>query len=322
MLNEVLPIHYLSVFYKRSRSPRDRYLKRQLDTSFEETTKIKNIQITLINQNSKNINNLDFTLRKRVKTQRKFHIKRDFSPKSEILPRRLKFIGKKTDAIRWRPFSMRSLNKQKNKSIEEILKELLAAAALKNKQSRYSSLKERQTNNLLRKKPLRRRVKRQTIRTGLRYFPKVGGVIWPGDYLKIELVKAPKLHIEFSKENNQDGPELKLNQNLNTEKFNLNNISNENTNKNILQPRKIQRKKKENIISDRIIKQEKKFNVEKHNVKVMKQKLKKSYHFKKTKNKEKKKAEYWQELDILEAEELKSSGSLRKIPEMSKNLKN
>ena len=54
----------------------------------------------------------------------------------------------------------------------------------------------------------------------------------------------------------------------------------------------------------------------------MKQKLKKSYHFKKTKNKEKKKAEYWQELDILEAEELKSSGSLRKIPEMSKNLKN
>nr|ALO21005.1 hypothetical chloroplast RF1 [Microglena monadina] len=267
LLNEVLPIHYISVFYKRSRLPRDRYLN-QLE--FNQPM----IQRDLINENSKNINNLDFTLRKLVKTKREFHIKRDFDIMSESRPVRLRFLGYKTDSIRWRKFSMRNLYNQKNKykSIEEIIKELIIAERLKNKQNRYDNLKLR--NNRSRLRPLRRRVQRQTIRTSLRHVPKVGGVIWPGDYLKIFLVKAPKLDIEFSLENTKDVKKFKLNKNLN-------NISNEN--KNILPPRKIQRKKKQDIMTWQS--QRKKFNYEKHNIKVMKKKLKKSYHFKKTKQK-------------------------------------
>jgi hypothetical protein len=42
-------------------------------------------------------------------------------------------------------------------------------------------------------KQLRRRVQRQIIRSAWRYRPRAGGFVWPGDYLKLELVKHQNL---------------------------------------------------------------------------------------------------------------------------------
>jgi hypothetical protein len=51
---------------------------------------------------------------------------------------------------------------------------------------------------------LRRRVQRQIIRSVWRHKPLAGGFVWPGDYLKLELIKTPKLKLDFEKSSNKD----------------------------------------------------------------------------------------------------------------------
>ena len=280
LLNQVLPVHYIYVFYKRTRLPRDRYLKRRLRSISQASNKINKGQINLlgqVGQTSKNINNLDFTLRKRIKTKRKYHIKRDSNKKTPILPRRLKFIGQDIDSLRWRPLSIRTLglnfNTQNNQSIEEFIKEQLNTSRFisANKQSGSSRLKEKQPSNL-RVKQLRRRVQRQIIRSVWRYRPRAGGFVWPGDYLKLESVKSPTLQtkVSFVEDKNIDQSIIK--------KPLIDSFS-----KNISQTRKIKRKKKRNISEWQI--QPKKYLLQKHNIKVIKKKLEKAQRSNKIKQK-------------------------------------
>ena len=269
LLNQVLPVHYIYVFYKRSRLPRDRYLKRRLRSTNQTPNKASNIPLNLMGQSpSQNkTSGFDFTLRKRVKTKRKYHRKSDFNKKTPILPRRLKFIGEDINSLllRWRPFSIRTLSlntkKQGTKTMEEFIKEQLNASRLKNKQLSSSRSKEKQPANLLRTRQLRRRVQRQIIRSVWRYRPRAGGFVWPGDYLRIELVKAPKLQTK-------DTIKPSINQPVNPE---------------VGQARKIKRKKKRNISEWQI--QPKKYLLQKHNIKVIKKKLEKAQRSNKIKQK-------------------------------------
>ena len=105
------------IFYKRSRLPRDRYIKRRLKKA--NPVESSGSQPTPIT---------DFTLRKRVKTKRKYHIKKDLNKKYPLIPRRMKFIGNSNDDVmRWRPLSRQKINKP----IAELIKE---QRALKYKQ--------------------------------------------------------------------------------------------------------------------------------------------------------------------------------------------
>jgi hypothetical protein len=248
LLNQVLPVHYIYIFYKRSRLPRDRYIKRRLRKSKSTTN---------LNSKSQNFNNdyapqkranqiPDFTLRKRVKTKRKYHIKQDLSKKSPIIPRRMKFIGNDIDQLRWRPLSRQKLNKP----IAELIKEQRALKYKQRKKENQDANSKQAPN--IRMKQLRRRVQRQIIRSAWRYRPRAGGFVWPGDYLKLELVKAPKLN-----SNNQIA-EMETLEN----------------NKLRSGPIKVKRKKKRNLQEWQI--QPKKYLLQRHNYNVIKKKLEKA----------------------------------------------
>jgi hypothetical protein len=219
LLNQVLPVHYIYIFYKRSRLPRDRYIKRRLLKSNEDLMK-KGLGVTPINNKNLIINSLqtnqmnggagsftDFTLRKRIKTKRKYHLKQDLTKQLSIIPRRVKFIGDAVDtqsgtsiqsATNISRFVWRPLSRQKfNKSIGDLIKEKRALRS-KQRKKELQDLNNKQPTNI-RIKQLRRRVQRQIIRSVWRYKPRAGGFVWPGDYLKLELIKAPKLNV-FSKD--------------------------------------------------------------------------------------------------------------------------
>ncbi len=247
--NQVLPVHYIYVFYKRSRLPRDRYLKRRLiNVKNQNTTFINNF----VDSNSQ-VNNYDFTLRKRLKPKRKYHIKRDYYASNVIIPRRLKFMStnqSSSDIKTWRPLSSLKIHKPIGEVVKEQL--LLRRSVLQKQRS-----SKQQPN--MRVKQLRRRIQRQVIRTVWRYRPRAGGFVWPGDYLKLESVKAPKL------------------QNIDKNSMNQvkNNLSMDIVSDKQSVTRKQKRKKKRNLIEWQI--QPKKYLYEKHNLQVIKKKLQKAY---------------------------------------------
>ena len=241
LLNQVLPVHYIYIFYKRSRLPRDRYIKRRL---------VKSKQTNLLtSSDNPNINPIsDFTLRKRVKTKRKYHIKQDLTKQSMLIPRRVKFIAQDSDILRWRPLSRQKLTKP----IAELIKEKRVLRS-KQRKKELQDLNSKQPANI-RIKQLRRRVQRQIIRSVLRYKPRAGGFVWPGDYLKLELVKAPKLNIKTSNTTVKDLTK-------NTDELRSGSV-------------KVKRKKKRNIQEWQI--QPKKYLLQKHNYNVLKKKLEKA----------------------------------------------
>lgn len=251
LLNQVLPVHYIYIFYKRSRLPRDRYIKRRL-------AKTKQINLLTSTDNA-NLNPIsDFTLRKRVKTKRKYHIKQDLTKQSMssargfaagLIPRRAKFIAQDPDIVRWRPLSRQKLTKP----IAELINEKRVLRS-KQRKKELQDLNNKQPTNI-RMKQLRRRVQRQILRSVLRYKPRAGGFVWPGDYLKLELVKAPKLNIKTSSDSVKD--------------------LTKNTDDALRSgPLKVKRKKKRNIQEWQI--QPKKYLLQKHNYNVIKKKLEKA----------------------------------------------
>lgn len=251
LLNQVLPVHYIYIFYKRSRLPRDRYIKRRLRKSKSTTnlySKSQNFNNNYATASAASQANQipDFTLRKRVKTKRKYHIKQDLSKKSPIIPRRMKFIGNDIDQLRWRPLSRQKLNKP----IAELIKEQRALKYKQRKKENQDANSKQAPN--IRMKQLRRRVQRQIIRSAWRYRPRAGGFVWPGDYLKLELVKAPKLN-----SNNQIA-EIET---LENNKLRSGRI-------------KVKRKKKRNLQEWQI--QPKKYLLQRHNYNVIKKKLEKA----------------------------------------------
>ena len=150
----------------------------------------------------------------------------------------MKFINDNNNLIRWRPLSRQKMNK----SVLELVKEQRALKYQQNKKDDNNSNGNASAN--IRMKQLRRRVQRQIIRSVWRHKPLSGGFVWPGDYLKLELVKTPKLKINMEKVKNQED---------------------------IVKTKK----KKKRIIPEAQI-QSKKFLLEKHNSKVIKKKLAKA----------------------------------------------
>ena len=256
LLNQVLPVHYIYVFYKRSRVPRDRYIKRRLQKNTNKNTGITDKEPTT---GPLSPALLDYTLRKRVKTKRKYHRKKDLSKKMPIFPRRVKFLGEDAESIYWRPMSRQKLNK----SIGELVRE---QRLLRNKQrKKEGSASNKQPS--LRVKQLRRRVQRQIIRTVWRYKPRAGGFVWPGDYLRLELVKAPKLQqvkVDSDSKSKLKGVNDSVSSLAGT-------VGMAEQNK---QSSKTKRKKKRTLQEWQI--QPKKYLLEKHNLRVLKKKLEKA----------------------------------------------
>jgi len=274
LLNQVLPVHYIYVFYKRSRLPRNRYLSRRLLT----VNNINNSETfnSLISSNP-SVYNYDFTLRKRLKPKRKYHLKHD---SSIVIPRRLKFLNwvqtnpftngnsqtspQQQDIntlIRWRPLSSKKINK----SFSELMNEQKTLRA--KRQQRLAGVNPMEQPSL-RVKQLKRRVQRQVIRAVWRYRPRAGGFVWPGDYLKLELTQAPKLKspkTTLSTLPSSDG----------SEQNKLRNSSDPTQNVDTLTKRKTKRKKKRTLVEWQV--QPKKYLYAKHNAKVLKKKLERSH---------------------------------------------
>jgi threonine/homoserine/homoserine lactone efflux protein len=189
LMNQILPLHYLNVFYKRSRLPADRYIKRRLrrDTN--------NVPFNLKMLAPKLIN---LTLRRRVKPRRRYHRKNLNMQKLELLPRRAVF--------RIESSNLSNLHEDPSKINSSLMrpfgKEKDSSTIFDNKTSqkikKRSKNKVKQDSTNMRIRRLRKRVKQQIIRINPRYKPNIGGFIWPGDYLRLELKKAPKLETKLS----------------------------------------------------------------------------------------------------------------------------
>ena len=278
--NQVLPVHYIYVFYKRSRLPRDRYLKRRLlnvktinNLEGLNTLKAGLAAPTAMGTQASGLDssNIDFTLRKRLKPKRKYHLKRDFYSATNVIPRRLKFIN--TEGIFGdSPLFLTQQNKIQrplslvkiNKPIADFVKE---QKMLRTKQRRTRDELKQQTS-MTRLKQLRRRVHRQILRSVWRYRPRAGGFVWPGDYLKLELVKAPKLQQSLAALA-AEGQGTQLQAHLSQQDTVSSSLA-----KSFETKRKIKRKRKRNLVEWQI--QPKKYFYQKHNFKVLKQKLEKA----------------------------------------------
>jgi hypothetical protein len=238
---QVLPVHYIYVFYKRSRLPRDRYIRRRLRSTFlNDQNFSENNAVTKIT---------DFTLRKRAKPRRKYHRKRFLLETNQFVLRRRKFRGF---------FNETETNRPSSKLFQSSLKQ--EKRNLQSKQRRKIKDSKQSADNL-RVRQLRRRVQRQVFRPVWRYRPRSGGFVWPGDYLRLELVKAPQLHSSVhSNSASVEGATVSPPESPPT-------LS-----------RKIRKKKRRTLQEWQI--QPKKYLLEKHNRKVLKKRLEKSINFK------------------------------------------
>ena len=236
LTNQILPVHYIYVFYKRTRLPRDRYIGRRL-RRFDDP------KANFLKSNSRTI--MDFTLRKRVKPLRKYHRKRISNKNKEnsLVLRRRPFKGFESEDLRSRPILKTRSTKQTD---------VLNYSLLKAKQ-RKKTLSNKPNIENIRIRQLRRRVQRQVFRPIWRYKPRSGGIVWPGDYLRFELVKTPTLKI------NQD-KSLKQPSDQRSEAF---------------KPQVTIRKKKRQSLQEWQI-QPKHYLIQKHNLKVLKKRLQKS----------------------------------------------
>jgi hypothetical protein len=247
---QVLPVHYIYVFYKRSRLPRDRYIRRRLRSTFVKE------------QNSREENSfaghsqiLDFTLRKRTKPRRKYHRKRfgDVSEKNQFFKRRRKFRGFFNDEETTRPSSKLFFQTSTSGTKQE--KRLLRNTDRTKQRRKIQDSK--QPNENIRVRQLRRRVQRQVYRPVLRSRPRAGGFVWPGDYLRFESVKASPLKSSV-------GP-MQNNENF---------LESENSK---TSTRKIRKKNRRTLQEWQI--QPKRYFFEKHNLKVLKKRIEKSLAF-------------------------------------------
>ncbi len=222
---QILPVHYIYVFYKRSRLPRDRYIRRRLRTSFLNEQG-QGLTLSKIS---------DFTLRKRAKPRRKYHRKRLNQKNHQFFLKRRKFRSFRDEPEVFRPTSKTFEFESQDKRIIQ-------------KKSRKKISDSKQSQENLRLRQLRRRVQRQVSRPIWRYHPRSGGFVWPGDYLRLETVKAPN----FLSSN-----EIQMDQISKSER------------------KKIRKKKRQTLQEWQI--QPKKYLVEKHNFKVLKKRLENSF---------------------------------------------
>lgn len=238
--SQILPVHYIYVFYKRYRLPRDRYVRRRLRSTTNDS---------LLNVNN-NFQFYNYTLRKRVKPKRKYHRKNfKLSNENSIQIRRRQFRDFVNEKIRFRPSS----------SIGSSLQEKIKA---RKKSENKGKLSSKSSRDNLRLRQLRRRVQRQVFRPVWRYRPQAGGFVWPGDYLRLDPIKAPKLDSKTQELNGTIANSTQLSTEFKSD-----------SNKSGKQ-RKIRKKKRRMIPEWQI--QPKKYLLQKHNIKVLKKRLEKS----------------------------------------------
>jgi hypothetical protein len=192
LTNQVLPVHYIYVFYKRYRLPRDRYIRRRLRKN-NQTPAFSGSSNETKGQNQLFTQMTDFTLRKRVKPRRKYHRKRHFYKNENFILRRKAFREQMNDST-FNKFSSSS-DLERDRPAPPNFVNIARSSQFDMKQKRKLNAKQSTANRNenVRIRQLRRRVQRQVIRPVLRYKPKAGGFTWPGDYLRFELVKAPIL---------------------------------------------------------------------------------------------------------------------------------
>jgi hypothetical protein len=288
---QVLPVHYIYVFYKRSRLPRDRYIRRRLRSTFSQKalnlrgTSLegreangpyeKNSQVSLFQDRTKMV---DFTLRKRTKPRRKYHRKRfsDLSEKNQffVQARRRKFrtfdsqLQNENLSEMTRPsskisqISSRTDQAQSGPRSGKQDKRILSAERAKQRRKIQDS--KQQTENL-RVRQLRRRVHRQVYRPVWRSRPRAGGFVWPGDYLRLEFVKASPLKATTIAPQQNEKQEVG--------EFTPTILS-DSRQKADSRERKIRKKTRRTLQEWQI--QPKRYLVEKHNLKVLKTRLEKS----------------------------------------------
>ena len=185
LTQQMLPAHYIYVFFKRYRLPNDRYIHRRLRNNKKEVPfNLKNINTTLT----------DLTLRRRIKPRRRYHRKNSYTQTLNLLPRRRAFriaqdnnLASEKDNFITRPFS-------KLKTMTTTLKTKTSTKLNKRVKNK---IKTDPNNTRIRR--LRKRVPMQIIRPGIRYAPQQGGFIWPGDYFRLELQKGRKLETQAEK---------------------------------------------------------------------------------------------------------------------------
>nr|ALO21233.1 hypothetical chloroplast RF1 [Chloromonas radiata] len=309
LINEVLPIHYINVFNKQNRLSKDRYIKRRLRRSKKGVPKAikefnsKNSQQSLkLGLDSKGI--FDFTLRRRIKTRRKYHRKPYYAKGIEVRPRRHKFFAhfntnfyltKNTEKslypkevqlekkqftikatgigsalnkkpIRKRPSKRKSNDTKYRKNARDGKDGNLPPKS--RQPSKHGVLRQKmQKNSALnaRLRQLRRRVSRQVIKTVPRRRPRAGGLIWPGDYYRLEKTESPKLFLQNKETNLQtEYPTSSIKEQNNKQKITLSSRA--------ALRSKIEKKA---ILLDLYV-QPRKYLLENHNIKVLKKKLEKA----------------------------------------------
>nr|YP_009238006.1 hypothetical chloroplast protein RF1 [Pseudomuriella schumacherensis]AMO01432.1 hypothetical chloroplast protein RF1 [Pseudomuriella schumacherensis] len=265
LTNQVLPVHYIYVFYKRYRLPRDRYIRRRLRRGKDGSPKSIRESLTKMT---------DFTLRKRAKPRRKYHRKRIFKQGTSgaaVSSEKATLLGQILKRRKFRGFSNENISGQGERvrpsSKDPSLSSLSSAqgpnaSLIKSKQRR----KNKQPAENLRIRQLRRRVQRQVIRPTGRYKPQAGGFVWPGDYLRLELTQTPKLKTSSQPlvDDQKDALTIKK------EGLTKQTTSSLKTQ----QQRKIRKKKRKPLPEWHI--QPKKYLLQKHNINVLKKRLEKS----------------------------------------------
>jgi len=242
LTNQVLPVHYIYIFYKRYRLPRDRYIRRRFRQT--KSTQITNSFSNILDQRTFTTWK-DLTLRKRVKPRRKYHRTRHLFKTENLFIRRQSFRNT-VDA-----------NYRERFSPPNFMSTLEQRTSLDNKKSQQrlskKKIRSKQQADNLRIRQLRRRVQRQVLRPVWRYRPRAGGLTWPGDYLRLELVQAPVL----------------------TGLTDSNILVDQVVNKDSSRKRKTRKKKRRTIQEWQI--QPKKYLLRKHNVQVLKKRLQKAH---------------------------------------------
>lgn len=166
LLRDVLPVYYVFSLYQRYRLPKDRYIdivdkvdepEEPVDAIEDDNADPPEVKTPTLFPDGKLE---DFTLRKRVIPDRAYHVKDD-PPlgDDELLPFRKPFFGR-PGRPSVRPGNLTEVNFPER-------------------------LREAQESRV---RVLRRRVLRKTVRPELRYPPAVGGFVWPGEALHLELV--------------------------------------------------------------------------------------------------------------------------------------
>jgi hypothetical protein len=209
LLTEILPSHYISVFDKQYRFPRNRYLKRNLLKSSAQAGLIKQnisgnsleqtplytkdltvLEYSNFKQNNPSLQNPEFSLRKRIKPRRKYHKKRFSKKDSLIFPRRYKF-GMAAMVNNQNNSSTMSLDNNMDQNQNFRLRP--SSTTKQTGINKNKSKKRVPKANPVRLRQLRRREFQQVYKPLQRFQPRYGGFVWPGDYLRLDIIPMPKL---------------------------------------------------------------------------------------------------------------------------------